>query len=181
MTRKSSRKRRLGAAVWIATLALSSVMTACSQPAETRAADPRTPDTGLVIRAIDEGLFANQAGDDKFGSDSHVLWLKRQAIVTGAMVASATNNYDVSTPPWEQRYISVTLTPEGQQRLKKFGDSHPDVRVAILLNGTVVATGKGSRLTLDGRFLLGPLDDTVEVRRVMQAIRRGASGSSRGS
>jgi hypothetical protein len=181
MTEKLSGRRRLGAGMWAAALALTSAMTSCSQPADSRATNPHTLNSGLVIREIDEGLFANHAEDDKLGPESDVLGLKRQGIVTGDMVAIATNNYDVSTPPWEQRYVSVTLTPEGQQRLERFGDSHPAARVAILLNGVVFGTGKAAHFALDGSFLLGPFDDTVEVMQVMRAIRRGASSSSHGS
>jgi|WetSurMetagenome_2_1015567.scaffolds.fasta_scaffold408533_1 hypothetical protein len=171
-------RRRRDSGLLTTALALSSLITACSQPADSKATNSHTLDSGFVIREIDEGLFAGRAEDDKFVAGSDVLWLKRQGIVTGDMVASATNNYDVSTPPWEQRYVSVTLTPEGQQRLESFGDSHPGVRVAMLLNGRVIATAKAAHVALNGNFLLGPLADTSAVLRVMREIRRGASVSS---
>jgi preprotein translocase subunit SecD len=130
-------------------LCLSLLVVACDQPGS--AGTPR-----FAILLVDESVGeAAPPGADRVptstaGDVPVAMWLKREGGMVGAYVAAAR----VIAAPDGQSAVEFTLTPEGRERFAALTLANIGRRLAVVVNGAIVASSIiGAEIT-DGRAML---------------------------
>lgn len=119
-------------ATWLA-LCVGLLAAGCDAPPY----DPR-----FAILLVDENI-------DVEGT-APALWLKREGGMDGPLVAEA----QVGTSPDGRPVVELTLTPEGRNRLAALTRANIGRRLAVVVNGDVVAASIIGAEMADGRVMI---------------------------
>ena len=109
---------------------------------------PAAGGSGLSFRMVDESADAGQhPGEAQAGFKDQTFWLESEAPITGRMVASARPFFD---GPDRRPTVAFQLTPEGAARFAALTKANVGRRVAILVDGRVVAAPRIQTEMADG-------------------------------
>lgn len=120
-------------------------------PAFAQEATPPSPGAagpGLSFRMVDDSAdAAAHAGEVQAGFKEQMLWLEAEAPITGKMIASARPFLD---GPDHRPTVAFQLTPEGAARFAALTKANVGRRIAILVDGRVVAAPRIQTEMADG-------------------------------
>ena len=115
---------------------------------ETSPPSPGAAEPGLSFRIVDDSAdAAAHAGEAQAGFKDQTLWLESEAPITGRMVASARPFFD---GPDRRPTVAFQLTPEGAARFAALTKANVGRRIAILVDGRVVAAPRIQTEMADG-------------------------------
>ncbi len=116
---------------------------------ETTTQPPAAAGQGLSFRMVDDSTdVAAHAGEAQAGFRDQVLWLEAEVPITGKMVASARPFLD---GPDRHPTVAFQLTPEGAARFAALTKANVGRRIAILVDGRVVAAPRIQTEMADGQ------------------------------
>ena len=132
-------------------LAATALLLAVSTQAwaqEPPAPAPGADGPGLSFRLVDDAPDpAAHAGEIQASFKDQVIWLEPEAPITGRMVASARPFLD---GPEHRPSVAFQLTAEGATRFSTLTRANLGRRIAILVNGRVVAAPRIQTEMSDG-------------------------------
>lgn len=123
---------------WLARLAVLALLAAAPALAQESESTPAAPAVqGLSFRLVDDAADPTaHTGEVQAEFRDQRLWLEPDAPITGAMIASARPFLD---GPDHRPSVAFQLTAEGAARLAALTKANLGRRIAILVDGRVVA------------------------------------------
>lgn len=126
----------------------------------------------LRFREVDEEAdpsnpFA-RAGQDRLTDGRYeALWVKRTAVLTGAMIRDAHMTYDGASG---QPAISFTFNTEGARRFGAWTTAHVDKRLAIVFDGRLISAPRITGPILGGSGQISGTFTPAEARELASII-----------
>ena len=144
---------------------------------ETAPPSPAVAGPGLSFRMVDDSADpSTHASEAQAGFKDQVLWLEAETPITGKMVASARPFLD---GPGRRPTVAFQLTPAGAARFAALTKANVGRRIAILVDGRVVAAPRIQTEMVDGQGAISRDFSRRDASVLAMQINDAASASQR--